>query len=223
MPESRAETAGAFVLFGPPGSGKGTQAKLLESRFGIPQISTGDMLRDRLRAGNSLPSGIQAQMEAGALVSDDLVNRLVSRRLAEADAAAGFVLDGYPRTRAQAEFLDRLLEGRGMSPVVIHLAVDYNVIIARLTGRRQCVRCGALYNIVSTPPKVAGRCDRDGEILMMRDDDREPVIRERLEEYEKLSRPLLDYYRAAGRLRELEATSDSPAALHEKIRRAMRQ
>jgi adenylate kinase len=153
MPESRAETAGAFVLFGPPGSGKGTQAKLLESRFGIPQISTGDMLRDRLRAGNSLPSGIQAQMEAGALVSDDLVNRLVSRRLAEADAAAGFVLDGYPRTRAQAEFLDRLLEGRGMSPVVIHLAVDYNVIIARLTGRRQCVRCGALYNIVSTPPR----------------------------------------------------------------------
>jgi adenylate kinase len=213
--------SGAIVLFGSPGSGKGTQAKLLESRLAVPQISTGDMLRERLRNGHSLPAHIGHTMHSGSLVSDELVNSLVEQRLKEPDTTPGFILDGYPRTRAQAEFLRNLLAQKGMDPVVIHLAVDYNVIIARLTGRRQCPRCGALYNIVSNPPKMNGVCDQDGETLVIRDDDKESVIRERLEAYERLSRPLLDYYRAQGRLHEVNASADPPEALHQRICQAL--
>jgi adenylate kinase len=221
MAQSRTQPSGAIVLFGPPGSGKGTQAKLLQARLAIPQISTGDMLRERLRQGDSLPPGTHATMESGSLVSDDLVNELIAGRLREADAAPGFILDGYPRTLAQAEFLRKLLNGKGMDPVVIYLAVDYNKVIARLTGRRQCPRCGALYNIVTSPPKQDEVCDLDGERLVVREDDREPVIRERLEAYGCLSRPLLEYYRAQGRLREVDATSDPPDVLHQKIYRVL--
>jgi adenylate kinase len=210
----------AIVLFGSPGSGKGTQARLLESRLGIPQISTGDMLRERLRR-EALNNGVRETMQAGSLVSDDLVNRMVEERVGRPDAARGFILDGYPRTRMQADFLRNLLQCKGFEPVVIHLAVDYNVIIARLTGRRQCVRCGALYNVVSNPPKCEGVCDLDGEPLVVRDDDRESVIRERLEAYERSSRPLLDYYRAHGRLHEVDASSDPPEVVHQKLCRVM--
>lgn len=188
----------ALVLFGSPGSGKGTQAKLLRTCLNVPHVSTGDMLRDSIRRGNSVGSEAQATMLAGSLVPDELVNELVAERLSESDAAKGFILDGYPRTRQQAEHLSQWLKGRGVGAVVIHLAVDYNKIIARLTGRRQCPRCGTLYNIVSQPPKSPGLCDLDGESLVIRDDDRESVIRERLESYERQTRPVLDFYRATG-------------------------
>src|SRR6266545_1769387 len=188
----------AIVLFGSPGSGKGTQAKLLRSCLGVPHISTGDMLRDRLLHGNSLGTAVQATMQAGSLVADEVVNRLVRDRLSQPDAAAGFILDGYPRTRAQAETLRKWLEGRGICELVIHLAVDYNVIIARLAGRRQCPRCGTLYNVVSQPPKRDELCDLDGERLVVRDDDRESVIRERLEAYEQQTWPVLEFYRSIG-------------------------
>ncbi len=137
-------------------------------------------------------------MQAGSLVDDEVVNRLVEERLAQPDAARGFILDGYPRTLAQAEKLCGLLDGRGMREVVIHLVVDYNIIIARLTGRRQCPRCGTLYNVISKPPKVPGVCDLEGEKLVVREDDREAVIRERLEAYERQTRPVIDYFRAKG-------------------------
>jgi adenylate kinase len=213
--------SGAIVLFGSPGSGKGTQAKFLEARLRVPHISTGDMLRERLKHGNSIASDLRQTMGSGSLVSDELVNRMVEKRLDEPDAAQGFILDGYPRTSAQAEFLGTLLARRGMDAVVIHLAVDYNEIIARLTGRRQCPRCGALYNIASKPPKVDEKCDNDGEALVVRDDDREQVIRERLEEYETLSRPLIEYYRAQGRLYQVDAGSDPPEVLHQKVCRVL--
>jgi adenylate kinase len=211
----------AIVLFGSPGSGKGTQAKFLTDCLRIPHVSTGDMLRSRIRAGSELAAA-EAKMHAGALVRDELVNLMVEERLSEPDAANGFVLDGYPRTQAQAEHLVGWLDGRGIHEVVIHLAVDYNIIIARLTGRRECPRCGTLYNVAFHPPKVDELCDLDGEKLEIRDDDREPVIRKRLEAYEQQTRPVLEYYQAAGRqVVEVDASNDPPAVIFQKIRQAM--
>jgi adenylate kinase len=208
----------AIVLFGSPGSGKGTQAKLLTQCWGVPHVSTGDMLRERIRLDGESTSSVAATMHSGALVSDDMVNRMVEERLSQADAARGFVLDGYPRTMQQARHLAGWLDGRGVREVVIHLAVDYNVIIARLTGRRQCPRCGTLYNIASQPPKVDSLCDLDGEPLVVREDDSEPVIRERLEAYERQTRPVLEFCRAAGRpLVEVDASSDPPPVVLRKI------
>jgi adenylate kinase len=211
----------AIVLFGSPGSGKGTQAKFLTDCLRIPHVSTGDMLRNRIRGGSDLGPAA-AKMQSGALVRDELVNLMVEERLSEPDAANGFVLDGYPRTLAQAEHLCGWLDGRGIREVVIHLAVDYNIIIARLTGRRECPRCGTLYNVAFHPPKVDELCDLDGEKLAVRDDDREPVIRKRLEAYEQQTRPVLEYYQSAGRqVVEVDASNDPPALIFEKIRQAM--
>ena len=184
----------------------------------VPHVSTGDMLRDGIRQGTEMGKGIAALMHAGSLVSDELVNGIVVVRLGQPDAANGFVLDGYPRTRAQADYLCQWLDGRGIREVVIHLAVDYNVIIARLTGRRQCPHCGTLYNIVSRPPKRDGLCDLDGEKLVIRDDDSEAVIRERLSAYERQTRPVLDFYRESGReLVEVDASYDPPDVVFQKI------
>jgi adenylate kinase len=208
----------AIVLFGSPGSGKGTQAKMLAQRLKVPHISTGDMLRDRVRSGFETGTGMVATMQSGALVSDWLVNEMVKERLSEADAARGFILDGYPRTLDQAEHLTAWLAGRGIHEVVIHLAVDYNVIIARLTGRRQCPRCGTLYNVISHPPRVEGVCDLDGEALVIRDDDREPVIRERLDAYDRQTRPVLEYFRTSGhRVIEVDSDDDPPETVYRKI------
>jgi len=194
---------------------------MLCQSLGIPHISTGDMLRDRIRQGSELGPEV-AKMQAGSLVSDAVVNRMVEERLAQADAREGFILDGYPRTLAQADHLSRWLETRGTREVVIHLAVDYNVIIARLTGRRQCPRCGTLYNLATKPPRVDGLCDLDGEKLVIRDDDRESVIRERLDAYERQTRPVLEYYRAAGRrVIVVDGSSDSPETVFRKICQAM--
>jgi len=181
------------------------------------------MLRDRIRTDSELGAAA-ATMHSGALVRDCVVNRMVEERLTEPDTENGFVLDGYPRTLAQAEHLVGWLDGRGISEVVIHLAVDYNIIIARLTGRRECPRCGTLYNVTFHPPKVDELCDLDGEKLAVRDDDREPVIRKRLEAYDQQTRPVLEYYRAAGRrVVEVDASNDPPPRIYEKIRQALEQ
>jgi adenylate kinase len=212
----------AIVLFGSPGSGKGTQAKLLTECLAVPHVSTGDMLRGRIRQEAGMAAEVAATMQAGALVSDHVVDVMVEERLSQADAAQGFVLDGYPRTRAQAERFCAWLDGRGIREVVIHLAVDYNVIIARLTGRRECPRCGTLYNVAFHPPKVDELCDLDGEGLVVRDDDREPVIRERLDAYERQTRPVLEYLRAAGRcVVEVDASNDPPELVYQKIGQAI--
>ncbi len=208
----------ALVLFGPPGSGKGTQSKLLVARFGIPQISTGDMLRDHIARGDAIGKAIEARMKAGSLVPDELVNELVRVRLSEPDCANGFILDGYPRTRQQAEVLMALLKELERDEVVIHLVVDYNIIIARISGRRVCPKCGTLYNSSSRPSRVPGICDLDGESLVVREDDREPVVRERLEAYEKQTRPLIDFFRGAGhRLIEVDASHGTPEMVFGKI------
>ena len=211
----------AIVMFGSPGSGKGTQAKMLTECLGIPHVSTGDMLRERIRQGEAAV-GVAAVMHSGALVSDEVVNRMVEERLSDPDAADGFVLDGYPRTLAQAQHLDRWLDGRGVREVVIHLAVDYNVIIARLTGRRQCPRCGTLYNMASRPPSEDSLCDLDGTPLVIRDDDRESVIRERLDAYDRQTRPVLEYYASARRrVVKVAASNEPPEAVFHKICQAL--
>src|SRR5262249_48211616 len=151
-------------------------------------------------------------------VSDEVVNRMVEERLSQPDAAEGFVLDGYPRTLAQAEHLSGWLDGRGIRELVIYLAVDYNIVIARLTGRRQCPRCGTLYNLATKPPRVDEVCDLDGEKLVIRDDDRAEVIRERLDAYERQTRPVRDYLISAGRrVIEVDASKDSPEMVYRKI------
>lgn len=213
----------AIVLFGSPGSGKGTQAKMLTECLSVPHISTGDMLRDRIRQG-AAGTAVAATMQSGALVSDEVVNRMVEERLSQPDAARGFVLDGYPRTMAQADHLSEWLDGRGIREVVIYLAVDYNVVIARLTGRRQCPRCGSLYNLATNRPRVDELCDLDGEKLVIREDDSESVIRERLDAYESQTRPVLDHYQAVGRrLVEVNASSDPPEAVFRKISQALEE
>jgi adenylate kinase len=188
----------AIILFGPPGSGKGTQAKLLSTCIGVSHISTGDMLREHIEAGDELGQQVSAIMHAGMLVSDELVNRLVEARIARTDCANGFILDGYPRTLTQAQAMAKLLKARSIPPVVIHLQVDYNKLVGRLAGRRECPVCGTLYSLNSNPPKVAGICDRDGAPLMARQDDSESVIRQRLEEYEVQTKPLLECFDASG-------------------------
>ena len=212
----------AIVLFGSPGSGKGTQAKMLTQCLRVPHISTGDMLRDRIRSGSEAGTAMVATMQSGALVPDLVVNEMVKERLRERDAARGFILDGYPRTLDQAGRLSEWLAGRGIHEVVIHLAVDYNVIIARLTGRRQCSRCGTLYNVSSHPPRVEGVCDRDGEKLVIRDDDSEAVIRGRLDAYDRQTRPVLEYFRISGhRVLEIDASDGSPETVNRKVCQTM--
>ena len=215
-------SAQALVLFGPPGSGKGTQAKLLMQCLGIPQISTGDMLREHIQAGDPLGQEISGVMHTGALVADEKVNALVEERLARPDCARGFILDGYPRTRQQADELVRWLGSRGIDELVIHLLVDYNSLITRLTGRRQCPQCGTLYNLFSKPPKVDEVCDLDGTKLVIRADDSAAVIRERLDAYERQTRPLIEFFRQKRRrLLEIDAGSDPPQELVRKICRAI--
>jgi adenylate kinase len=208
----------ALVLFGPPGSGKGTQSRFLMAHFGIPQISTGDMLREHIQRGDDIGKAIEARMKAGLLVPDELVNELVRARVSEPDCANGFILDGYPRTRQQAEVLSALLAELERDEVVIHLVVDYNIIIARISGRRVCPKCGTLYNSSSRPPRVAGICDLEGETLVIREDDRESVVRERLEAYENQTRPLIDFFRGSGhRLIEVDASEGTPEMIFAKI------
>jgi adenylate kinase len=186
-----------ILLFGPPGCGKGTQGRLILEWLGnsIPSISTGDMLRGEIAAGTALGRQTQAIIAAGALVPDELINEALAARIQQSDCTRGFMLDGYPRTVEQAIYLDRLLDERNFpSPIVIHLDVPADVLVGRMVSRRQCMKCGQMYNILSKRPRVAGRCDIDGEPLIMRKDDREDVIRERLRTYEEMTHPVLSHY-----------------------------
>jgi adenylate kinase len=209
----------AIILFGSPGSGKGTQAKYLVDWLGIPHISTGDMLREHISRGDAIGKATEERMRAGSLVSDELVNRLVFERIGEPDCERGFILDGYPRTTAQAEEMMRLLAAVGAGEVVIHLVVDYNIIISRISGRRVCPKCGTLYNAVSRPPKIEGVCDLDGTALVIREDDREEVVRERLIQYERQTQPLIEFFRAKSeRLIQVDASREKPEAVFQRIR-----
>src|SRR5438105_2199662 len=186
------------ILFGAPGSGKGTQAKLLKQALALPHISTGDMLRERVARKDGLGLEVGALLQAGALVPDVTVNALVAERIEQPDCVPGFILDGYPRTVNQAKILAGLLTARQIATVVVHLKVDYNVIVARIAGRRQCPVCGALYSLSPNAPTVSEVCDHDGSKLVVRDDDREEVVTERLKAYDRQTAPVLKYFSETG-------------------------
>jgi adenylate kinase len=186
-----------ILLFGPPGCGKGTQGRLIIDwlKHKIPSISTGDMLRAELAAGSSLGLEARSIIAAGGLVPDALVNRILTSRISQPDCAWGFMLDGYPRTVEQAEYLDGVIDERNLEPpIVIHLDVPAEVLVGRMISRRQCPACGQMFNILSKRPKTTGRCDDDGAPLIVRKDDKEEVIRERLRTYEEVTRPVLAHY-----------------------------
>ena len=193
-----------LILLGPPGVGKGTQAKLLIDRFGIPQISTGDILRAAVK--ELTPMGVKAKgfMDSGALVPDAVVIGIVEERLAQPDCTPGFILDGFPRTVGQADALKQVLTGlrRGIDHV-ISLSVDKGELLKRLTGRRACPLCGAVYHIEFAPPKTAGRCDACPGELFQREDDKEATILHRLQVYDDQTAPLIAYYEASGLLRSV--------------------
>jgi adenylate kinase len=208
MGQETSRIVGPVVLFGPPGAGKGTQAKRIMDRYLIPQISTGDILRQNIAEGTPLGLVAKSVMAQGKLVSDDLVCTMVGERLSQPDCERGYVLDGFPRTAAQAGWLDALLEKKLFDnsrptrawPIVIRLDVDYNQLLLRITGRRSCPTCGRIYNVHFQPPRVDELCDCDGSKLVTRNDDRLEVIQPRWAAYEEQTRPVADYYDRTGRL-----------------------
>ncbi len=194
-----------LVLLGAPGAGKGTQAKKLVDKYGIPQISTGDILRKAVADGTPLGKEAKSSMDKGELVPDSVVIGLVKERLAQNDCKKGYILDGFPRNTAQAEALDDVLATMKM-PITTALSVDVdkNDLMKRLTGRRTCKNCQQMFNIHFTPPKKEGVCDRCGGDLYQRDDDKEETIRNRLDVYEQATAPLIDYYQKKNILRSVE-------------------
>ena len=209
----------ALIFLGPPGAGKGTQAKQIAQSCGVPHLSTGDMFRDAVSRGTELGRRVKPIMDRGELVPDDLVMKLVEERLSRPDCAHGFVFDGFPRTIAQAALLDGILEIRGFGkPIVIDLAVSADKLMRRLTGRRTCSVGGEIYNVFDAPPKVSGICDVDGGELVQRADDRPEVVTERLAAYERQTRPLTDYNRRKGVLETVDARASV-----EEVGRALRE
>lgn len=197
-----------IIFIGPPGSGKGTQAKRLADRLGIPHISTGDMLREAVADGTELGQKAAPIMAAGALVPDDLMVGIVNDRVGKSDAQKGFILDGFPRTLVQAEKLDGIMgtsAGNGKDPLrVLQLLVPDDAIVRRITLRRTCAQCGAIYHLENTPPAVDGVCDRCGAAVIARPDDTEEAVRKRLESFHRQTMPVATFYKAKSILREVD-------------------
>ncbi len=208
-----------IILLGPPGAGKGTQAQMIIQRYHIPQISTGDILRAAVK--ESSPLGVKAKsfMDKGQLVPDDVVIGIIDLRLRASDCDPGFILDGFPRTIPQAEALGSILPKLGKSiEHVINIEVDPEELVARLTGRRTCKNCGAMYHVIFERPRQEGVCDRCGGTLYQREDDSEKTIRTRLSEYERQTAPLIEYYRKKGTLRSVRGTGGKDQIFQEIVR-----
>ena len=194
-----------MVFLGPPGAGKGTQAKKVVARYGLVHISTGDMFREAVKKGTDMGQRAKGYMDRGELVPDDVVIGIVKDRMGQEDVRDGFILDGFPRTIPQAEALDHILEDYGMPlDLVLNIHVDDDVLVKRLTSRRVCKECGAIYNILFQPPKVEMRCDKCGGELYQRDDDNEEAVRHRLEVYHAQTQPLIRYYQDRDLLQTIE-------------------
>jgi len=202
----RKAVPGPILLLGAPGVGKGTQAKELVKRWQIPQISTGDLLRANVAQGTELGRTAKEIMGRGELVPDSLVNEMVAVRLTQPDTTNGYILDGFPRTLVQAAWLDERLAARteGLPVVAVSIQVDYNQLLRRITGRRNCPVCQSIYNVYVKPPQRDGFCDADGAALVQRADDTEKVFAERMRAYEALTAPVVEHYRALGRFAEVD-------------------
>ncbi len=209
-----------LVLLGPPGAGKGTQAVRIAEQFSVPHVSTGDILRQAV--ADKTPRGLEAKkiMEAGLLVSDDLVAGIIRERLAKTDCEGGVILDGYPRTLAQAEILDGLLGESSEPPVLVaNIDVDYEELIKRIAGRRSCPKCGMVFSVHFKPPHEEGICDGCASELIQRADDQEETVRKRLEVYDRQTKPLLEYY--SGRLSLVDGKG-SPEEIFQKLAELIR-
>jgi adenylate kinase len=203
------------ILVGPPGAGKGTQAKQVAALYGVPHLSTGDMFRDNIGRGTELGLRAKEFMNRGELVPDEIVVAMVEQRITAPDCAKGFILDGFPRTVAQAEALDQMLVRAGLpEPLVIHVKLDPALILRRLTGRRMCKVGGEIYNIYDRPPNTPDRCDRDGGELVQREDDREEVIRERLAAYHEHTEPVIAYYKRRALVEDLDGSGAPEVVTH---------
>ena len=213
-----------LILFGPPGAGKGTHAKILGEKWNVPHLAAGDILRRHIREGTELGKKAKAILERGELVPDALVNDLMAHQLQDSDAKRGFILDGYPRTIGQAEALENFLARRHEKlDLALYFKTSPEVIVDRLSGRRSCPKCGRNYHLRNIPPKVAGKCDECQVDLIERPDDRPETVRHRLEVYEKETAPLLDYYRERGLLKEVPGDYDVPELQEELTKVLQRQ
>lgn len=199
-----------LILLGPPGAGKGTQSQRLVDKLGVPQLSTGDMLREAVKAGTDVGLRAKAVMDAGNLVSDEIVNAIVSERIDQPDAVKGFILDGYPRTLVQADAVEQMLADKGLElDCVFELEVDDNVLVERISGRYSCAKCGTGYHDTNKKPHVAGVCDKCGSTeFKRRPDDNAETVRTRLEAYYKQTSPLIGYYYAKGKLKKVDGMAD---------------
>ncbi|MCS7144632.1 MAG: adenylate kinase [Archaeoglobaceae archaeon] len=198
-----------LILLGAPGAGKGTQAKIIAEKYKIPQVSTGDMLREAVAKGTELGRKAKEFMSQGKLVPDEVVIGIVKERLNQKDCEKGFILDGFPRTIAQAEALDRIMREMGRKiDAVININVPEEEIVKRIVNRRICRKCGSIYHLIYDPPKKEGICDKCGGELYQRDDDRESIVRERFKVYQKNTEPLIDYYKNKRILYDVDGTKD---------------
>lgn len=210
-----------LILLGGPGAGKGTQANFIKEKYGIPQISTGDMLRAHVKAGTELGVAAKKIMDAGGLVSDDIIIGMVKERLTQDDCKAGYLFDGFPRTIPQAEALDRALEERGDAiNAVLYIQVPEDLLMARLTGRWSCPQCGAIYHELTNPPKQAGVCDNCGAQLTQRADDQPDTVAKRLETNRAWTEALADYYSKQGKLHPVDGTGE-PAEVTQRLEREL--
>ncbi|QHE50710.1 adenylate kinase [Pontibacillus sp. HMF3514] len=205
-----------LILMGPPGAGKGTQAEQIVDKYQIPHISTGDMFRSAIKEGTQLGKEAKSYMDKGELVPDEVTIGIVRERLGKDDCKKGFLLDGFPRTVAQAEALESLLLDLGTTlDYVIHIDVDTEQLVERLTGRRICPTCGATYHVKYNPPQVEGKCDRDGSELIQRDDDKPETVRKRLEVNLENTKPLLNFYEDKGYLVTINGDQDIDQVFHD--------
>lgn len=206
-----------IVLIGAPGAGKGTQARMLQERQGIPQISTGDMFREMKNSDTPLAREVQAVMASGKLISDDITYQIVRDRTSRDDTSGTYVLDGYPRTAVQAEQLEELAKEQGKEIRAIQVDVQHDELMRRLTGRRNCPVCGEIYNVYTKPPKIEGRCDfHPDAVLDHRSDDNEASVQTRLDTYRENTAPLLEYYERTGRLKKIDGLGD-PEEIYAKL------
>jgi len=196
-----------LIFLGPPGSGKGTYASRIAAKYVIPTLSTGEMLRQAVKSGSPIGAELKSFMEAGKLVPDEVVGKVLMERLSQPDCLKGFILDGYPRTIAQADTLAKVLETRGVKLTrAINVVVTEELVQKRLGGRRSCSKCGEIFNIFTMPSKKEGVCDKDGEALVIRPDDQPETIKKRFEVYREQSEPLIDYYTKRGLVSDVDGS-----------------